>query len=74
MTEPEKLFLTVMEAAIYANVSETMVRGWLKKGLPYIKHGPHNSAIRIRLTDLDQFLARNTRQLGAPPEQGTVPA
>jgi excisionase family DNA binding protein len=74
MAEMLKRFFTVLEAATYASVSETKVRRWLKQGLRHIKHGPNNSAIRIRHEDLEEFLGRHTRQADQKVGQDIVSA
>jgi excisionase family DNA binding protein len=56
MHEPKE-FMTILEAALWVGVSETMVRRWLKRGLRHLKVGTRNSAIRIRRADLEAFLA-----------------
>jgi len=54
--------LTEPEAAVYLGLSNWTVRKWRIEGkLPAIKIGWRS--IRYRLTDLEQFLKRNTTRV-----------
>lgn len=57
----DKEWLTVVEASVEAAVSESKVVRWCRTGLlRHRKDGPHNGAIRIRRSDLEEFLASLT--------------
>lgn len=51
--------LSVKQAAAYACVSETVVRGWLKDGLTHLRLGARGKRgkIAIQREDLDTWLA-----------------
>ena len=58
--EPQQDFymLTLKEVAERVGVSERTVKRWLNKGLKAFRRG---TVVRIRTTDLDAFIAANTR-------------
>ena len=51
--------LSVKQAAKYACVSEALVRGWLREGLPHFRLGAkgRRGKIVIREADLEAFLS-----------------
>lgn len=51
-----KAWLTTKEAGVYTSTSAWTIRRWIKDGLPCARI--HSNAIRIRVTDLDQWMER----------------
>ena len=49
-----KGWVDVKKAAEYADVSERVMRGWLKEGLKYSRRS--RKTTRIRYCDIDEFL------------------
>lgn len=48
--------LSVKEAAAYAQVCESVVRGWLRAGLAFYRLGLKRGKILIREADLDAWI------------------
>lgn len=67
--------LTVKEAAAHARVCESVVRGWIRDGLPHFRVGAKGKRgkILIQVEDLDNWLA-NCRVERKEPEPTKAPA
>lgn len=67
--------LSVKEAAAYACVSETVVRGWLKDGLTHYRLGAKGKRgkVTIQREDLDAWLA-SFKVTKKRPEPAKAPA
>jgi hypothetical protein len=65
--------MTVKQAAKHACVCETVVRGWLKAGLPHYRLGLKRGKIGIQTEDLDAWLAY-FRVVNKGPELVKAPA
>jgi excisionase family DNA binding protein len=53
-------FLTVREAAIFLGVSERSIHRWIALGLIPVHH--FGRAVRIRRSDLEEFIRRSRDQ------------
>lgn len=63
VVKPELQLFTTAEAAAILNVSLRTMQGWLKDGLlPYTSLGEGGRLVRIRSTDLTDFVEQNYRQ------------
>lgn len=65
--------MDVKQAAAYACVSVSVIRGWLKAGLPHYRLGLKRGKIAIQKEDLDGWLA-NFRVTKKEPEPAKAPA
>ncbi len=55
-----KRYITPQEGSAYLSVSLRTMRSLLSKGeIPYIQIGGKGCMVRLDITDLDQFMARN---------------